>query len=308
MAIAAQLLERVRAVVNGEGAISVERTSYVEAGEPVICERPGCFHRAVLPADAYYVNVAWESFLCLRCFEMLWAGNFTEAAPETDPFRRDSAVAFIPAQFDGLADYYRDAPRRSARLRSSSNAVPHKTTNPSPPLRATNQVFQSRWAVPEMEVQLESPLHTPQRQTMNESSEDQLADVPTNDSPSSIDSEGNWIHPPVAVQHITYRLEAGASLTTTDKAVFAIWQAASGAQLRWNHHLLKTKLTRDYYDGNSADDEGRYLEHLEAEEDDQWEQLKEMEAKIGIRMKDCYGRELSFMLSEAARKKKDMRA
>lgn len=93
-------------------------------------------------------------------------------------------------------------------------------------------------------------------------------------------------------------------MTATDKAVFAIWQAASGAQLRWNHHLLKTKLTREYYDGKSVDDYGRYLEHMEAEEDDEWELLKETEAKIGTRMRDCYGRELSFMLNEAAQRKK----
>ncbi|KAK4504870.1 hypothetical protein PRZ48_002833 [Zasmidium cellare] len=297
MAQAAQLLDQVRTVVSNTQGISIQRTSFVEEGDVLMCERPGCLHQVALPPDSYYVNVGdnYELIFCLRCFELLWGGKFTEAPPpESDPFRRDSAIAFTSSIFDGPADQYREAPRRSARLNPSATA-------PVPSLQPNNQLFQSRWAVPEdqPQTQITSPLHTPTRHpnttTVNPT------DDPMDDSPFSTNTAGEWYHGPTAVQHIAHRLTAGPTLTDIDKAAFIVWQTTSKAQLRWNHHLLYAKMTREYYAGVSPEDEGLRLEKLDLGEDLEWEELQEMEAKIKMRVKDCYGRELSFVLKEAAK-------
>ncbi|KAF2168201.1 hypothetical protein M409DRAFT_21645 [Zasmidium cellare ATCC 36951] len=301
LAVAAQLLNEVRTVISTTEVISIERTSFVEEGEPVICERPGCHHQAALPADAYYVDVGGKLTFCLRCFELLWGGKFTEPPSESDPFRRDSAVAFMPADFDGPADYYRDAPRRSARLKSTSNTTQPSVTASTPSLQPDNQMFQSRWATQEDQTQCLSPTHTPNRQPKHTANNVQVADEPMEISPNSVNSNGEWYHKPTAIQHIAHRLSAGATLSDIDKAAFAVWQTTSRAQLRWDRHMLKTTMTRAYYADLSPEDEGLQLEKLDLGEEMEWEDLEAMEAKVKMRTKDCYGRDLSHVLKEAAR-------
>lgn len=305
MARTAQILDRLKTLVSEESPLSVEHTSFVEDGESVLCNRPGCHQKGALPADAYYVSVGWDFTLCLRCFEMLWAGKFTEGLTTSDPFRRDSGVAFSMAQTDGPADY-RPSPRRSARLKSNQTAPQDMAAEPSAPPPSQNDLFKSRWAIPEDEVQYLSPQRTPERQInagAEEKTEANGEDANLDDSPSSITSDGEWIYPPTQIQHIAHLMQVGVTLSETDKAAVVLWQAASKSQLRWERHMWKTKATRAYYAGSAEEDEGLHAERLKLGDDIDEKELQELEAKAGMRKKDCNGRELSYVLKEAAKQK-----
>lgn len=303
MAVTAPILQRVQTLVIEGCELLVERSSFVEDGEPIICERPGCRHQEQLPSDSYYVNVGHENSFCLRCFEMLWAGKFTQNVPVPEQFRRDSGVAFPAAPFDGPDDY-RKAPRRSARLRSNSKALQDKPAPPAPPKTPQSDLHKSRWAVPEDQARPLAAVDSPVRANQNGSTayEDDI-DTPMEDSPSSIYSDGEWRYPPTEVQRIAHLMKAGWSLSERDKAAVALWQEASKVQLRWERHLAKTKATRAYYGGQWHEDVGLHAKPLELGQFLDIEQLYVVEKKTGVRIKDCNGRDLSHVLMEAAANK-----
>lgn len=294
------ILDQVRKLVGEGSALSVHRTSYVEDGEPILCDRPGCYHKEALPADAYYVNVGSDFTFCLRCFELLWAGKLTGGLPADDPFRRDSAISLSHMQVDGPADCANPL-RRSQRLNPTERAPQDKSASSvAPSIPPDSDLFKSRWAVPEDKAQYISPQRTPERPAKIAVDEKDEAEE---NSPSSVTSDGQLVYPPTEIQHIAHLIEAGASLSEVDKAALALWQAASRSQLRWERHLEKVKATRAYYAGLAKEDIGLYAKPLELGEEVEMCELNKMQAKTGMRLKDCNGRELTWVLKEAARKK-----
>lgn len=113
----------------------------------------------------------------------------------------------------------------------------------------------SRHAPPDM---ASSPLH----QVISE------LETAANDSPSSINSRGEWTVPPNRVQHLAAFIKPGKSLTPRETAAVNLWKAASFEQLQWDAHQQKTRYRREYEEGEALVDRSLNMTEYQIEDVD----------------------------------------
>ncbi|GIZ46662.1 hypothetical protein CKM354_000978000 [Cercospora kikuchii] len=151
----------------------------------------------------------------------------------------------------------------------------------------------SRWA----HANPEAPQARPVRLPTPEPGPDKMTDDKTPDSPASINSTGEWQHPPRRFQYIASFIEPSATLPAEYRAAVFLWKAASKTQLSWEQHLHKLKSLRKDHTGNSL-----LVEQIEKDfqiENDEYgeEEIRAYEAQTASRKKDCYGNVLSVVLA-----------
>lgn len=291
----AELLQTSRALLEAGETLGLERTTFVEFGEAIICSRPGCPYEAPdkgMPPNRYYLNLVskfeeYEATFCLGCFEGLWNLNFTESISDApgllhpDDARRDSAFA-VPTQADGAHEQ---------------------------PWSSSNEIFKSRHAIAEEGFQRTiSPSATPHHRVETPGLESVEAGQEHWKSPNSTTSTGEWRYPPTRFQHIAWTIRPGVTLSPLDKAVVDLWKFTSRAQLQWEHHLARTRAMRDYYypGGTATADLSLGMRPFRWDDADgpaEGANAQVLEGPAHLRQKDCYGRDLSEVLKEAAQNK-----
>lgn len=291
----AELLQTSRALLEAGETLGLERTTFVEFGEPILCSRPACPYEGPnngMPPNRYYLNLIskfedYEATFCLACFEGLWNLKFTEGISDApgllhpDDPRRDSAYA-LPAQLDGTHEQH---------------------------WSSSNEIFKSRHAIAEESFQgTISPAHTPDNRFATPGVESVEAGAEQWKSPNSTTSTGEWRYPPTRFQHIAWAIRPGVTLSPLDKAVVDLWKFTSRAQLRWEHQLARTRAIRDYYypGGTATADLSLGMKPFIWDDVDgpaEGADVHVLEGPAHLRQKDCYGRDLSEVLKEAAQNK-----
>lgn len=151
----------------------------------------------------------------------------------------------------------------------------------------------SRWAHANSEV----PQPRPARLPTPEPGPHKTTDDVSPDSPASIDSSGEWQHPPRRIQYIASFIEPSATLPPEYRAAVFLWKAASKTQLSWKQHLHKLKSLRMEHTGDSLLVE-KIENDFQIENDDYGEEeIRAYEVQTGSRKKDCYGNVLSVVLA-----------
>lgn len=89
-----------------------------------------------------------------------------------------------------------------------------------------------------------------------------------NDSPRSMNSQGEWIAHVNRVQHIAAFFKPGKTLNEVETAAINLWKAASFEQLEWNRHLEKTKYRREYQAGDSLIDRSLKMDEYQMKDVD----------------------------------------
>ncbi|CAK3864426.1 Hypothetical predicted protein [Lecanosticta acicola] len=328
----AELLQAARMHLEAGAPLVLQRTSFVDFGDTIACFRLGCPFKAPqdMPGNTYYLNLAsettdYETTFCLRCFEQLWSLKLTEGvndppglsqpgeAPEE---RRDSAFAMPMSKPASMP--------LSTPLSMPLSMPPPKP--PAMPMRAegggeeggekplsrSNEIFKSRHADPDAEMQTVAEPPAPLRAPADSSSTP-AAESPSDQdwsSPSSRTSTREWRHPPTRFQHIAFCVKPSPSLSVLDAAVIELWKYASHEQLVWELHLRKMKCLNDYHSGRVKEDlsfgmKGYRWDDKEGQERWKGEKFKEhmLEGPALLRKKDCFGRDLSEVLKEANVKK-----
>ncbi|KAF2216509.1 hypothetical protein CERZMDRAFT_104765 [Cercospora zeae-maydis SCOH1-5] len=151
----------------------------------------------------------------------------------------------------------------------------------------------SRWATMDHEVAQPRParLLTP------EPGQDETDEDRSSASPASIDSAGEWRHPPRRIQYIASFIEPSATLPAEYRAAVFLWKAASKTQLSWEQHLEKLRCLREDHTGTSLL-VGQIEKDFQIENDDyDEEEIRIYEAQTGLRKKDCYGNMLTVVLA-----------
>lgn len=121
-------------------------------------------------------------------------------------------------------------------------------------LRASS-LCSSRHAPPEMS---SSPLRQAEEET-----EDMA-----NDSPRSIDTQGDWIDKPTRFQHIAAFIKPGKTLNKVETAAVNLWKAASFEQLQWVAHRQKTEYRREFQAGDTLIDKSLDMEKFQIQDVD----------------------------------------
>lgn len=107
--------------------------------------------------------------------------------------------------------------------------------------------------------------------------------VVTNDSPRSINSQGDWVVPPNRVQHISAFIKPGKTLTERETAAVILWKAASFEQMQWELHQQRTKYRREYQDGETLIDRSLNMEEYQIRDVD-GEAINEAEAEALVKL------------------------
>lgn len=84
-----------------------------------------------------------------------------------------------------------------------------------------------------------------------------------NDSPCSINSQGEWTVPTNRVQHIASFLRPGETLSSMETAAVSLWKSASFEQLQWDAHQQRTKHRREYQAGDTLVDMSLNMEQYQ---------------------------------------------
>lgn len=89
-----------------------------------------------------------------------------------------------------------------------------------------------------------------------------------NDSPRSVNSQGQWISPTNRVQHIAAFIKPGKTLSKFETAAVELWKAASFEQLKWDLHQEKANYIREYHAGDALVDRSLNMEAFQIDDVD----------------------------------------
>ncbi|PPJ58650.1 hypothetical protein CBER1_03526 [Cercospora berteroae] len=274
----AKMEQLIRAHLDAGGKLIVEQTSAnAEQNAGIECHLPACLARSKsIPPTNFYLDLQHTSSGPQRDEE---GRHFLtlQGSPVKEPVD-------IP-QLDGV---------ESENHGANGNGGPVRKVHEIEKPNGHNGGLQaSRWAHANGEV----PQPGPARLLTPEPGPDKPTDDIAPDSPASIDSTGEWQHPPRRFQYIASFIEPNATLPPEYRAAVFLWKAASKTQLSWEQHLHKLKSLRMDHTGDSLLAE-HFEKDFEIEKDDyDEEEIRAYEAQAGSRKKDCYGNVLSVVLA-----------
>ncbi|GIZ46661.1 hypothetical protein CKM354_000978000 [Cercospora kikuchii] len=274
----AKMEQLIRAHLDAGGKLIVEQTSAsAEQNAGIECHLPGCLARSKsIPPTNFYLDLQHTSSGPERNEE---GRHFLtlHGSPVKEPVDTP--------QLDGVEPEHHGADGNGGPVRKVHEIEEPKGYNGG--LQA------SRWA----HANPEAPQARPVRLPTPEPGPDKMTDDKTPDSPASINSTGEWQHPPRRFQYIASFIEPSATLPAEYRAAVFLWKAASKTQLSWEQHLHKLKSLRKDHTGNSL-----LVEQIEKDfqiENDEYgeEEIRAYEAQTASRKKDCYGNVLSVVLA-----------
>ncbi|PIA99208.1 hypothetical protein CB0940_02563 [Cercospora beticola] len=287
----AKMEQMIRAHLNAGGKLIVEQTSAsAEQNAGIECHLPGCLARSKsIPPTNFYLDLQHTSSEGHYNDGSLQHPGVQRRSPSTDesvtlngsPVKEPGDIP----QLDGV---------EAEQPGFNGNGGPVRRVHEIEEPNGHNGGLQaSRWAHAKGEVPQASPARLP----TPEPGPDKATDDTTPDSPASIDSTGQWQHPPRRFQYIASFIEPSATLPAEYRAAVFLWKAASKTQLSWEQHLHKLKSLRVDHTGDSL-----LAEQIEKDfqiEDDDYneEEIRAYEHQTGSRKKDCYGNVLSVVLA-----------
>ncbi|SMY21878.1 unnamed protein product [Zymoseptoria tritici ST99CH_1A5] len=282
-----------------------------------------------MPPGRYFLSlrrglVDWTDdrhfLFCLDCFEKMWDCKYTTGIwpPKTIELFSQSDQGEGPdkGRADSLIHGY---PQYLPSITYSPGGT--ATTNPPVLVNPAAGRIDSLTSPPANPPITSSAPSTPPLKTPSPAPQAFNAES-SSSTPDSVDSKGDWIWPPVRLQHISEffiskrrqnvaeaegeqkkqdeSLDFG--LHDKDAAKVRLWKAVSRGQTRWVRHMERTRLHRAGTDivvkkpakkaGDEDNDEGL----LEEDVDDDDVYMEELEKDAGLKRWQCYGNTLGDVL------------